>query len=363
MPESDPITQPASSATPGSGRTVLVTGGAGFLGINLVRHLLALGYDVRSLDLVDFDYPERSSVMSVRGDIRDKSTVDAVMVGVDIVVHTAAALPLYSPEDIYSTDINGLRNVLQSALDYDVPRVVHISSTAVYGIPDHHPLREDDPLDGVGPYGESKVIAESLCVSYRVLGLCVPILRPKSFVGPERLGVFALFYDWARDGRNFPVVGDGTNRYQLLDVEDLCVAIHEAMIRPAEQVDDVFNIGAKEFTTLAEDYQAVLDEAGFGKRIVPLPAAPAIWTLRILDRLGLSPLYRWVYETVAEDSFVSIDKAERALGYSPRYSNKDALVRNYRWYLEHADDFEGTSGVSHRVPWKQGALGIAKRLF
>lgn len=355
--------EPSSSPNHGHERTVLVTGGAGFLGINLVRRLLALGYDVRSLDIADFSYPERTQVTAVTGDIRDKSTVDAVMAGVDVVVHTAAALPLYSPEDIYSTDIDGLKNVMQSAIDHGVPRVVHISSTAVYGIPDHHPLLEDDPLVGVGPYGECKVVAEILCAEYRSMGLCVPILRPKSFVGPERLGVFALFYDWARDGRNFPVLGDGRNRYQLLDVEDLCTAIHQAMIRPAEVVDDVFNIGAKEFTTLAADYQAVLDEAGFGRRIVSLPAAPAIWTLRVLDKLGLSPLYRWVYETVAEDSFVSIEKAERALGFAPRYSNKEALVRNYRWYLEHLEDFEGASGVSHRVPWKQGALGLAKRLF
>ena len=88
-------------------------------------------------------------------------------------------------------------------------------------------------------------------------------------------------------------------------------------------VDDVFNIGAKEFATMKEDYQAVLDAAGFGKRIVPLPAAPAIWTLRILERLGVSPLYKWVYETASKDSFVSIEKAERVLGWRPRYSNQD----------------------------------------
>ena len=81
---------------------------------------------------------------------------------------------------------------------------------------------------------------------------------------------------------------------------------------------------------MKEDYQAVLDASGFGKKIVPLPAAPVIWTLRVLEALHLSPLYKWVYETAANDSFVSIEKAERVLGYKPKYSNKDALVRNYR---------------------------------
>src|SRR5204862_6453180 len=143
--------------------------------------------------------------------------------------------------------------------------------------------------------------------------------RPKSFVGPERLGVFALFYDWAKDGKNFPVLGSGKNRYQLLDVEDLCAAIYLAASGDCKAVNDVFNIGAKEFTTLREDYQAVLDRAGHGKRIIGFPAAPVIWGLRILEALKLSPLYKWVYETACEDSFVSIEKAERVLSWRPRY--------------------------------------------
>ena len=341
----------------------LVTGGAGFLGINQVRYLLNKGHAVASLDLQEFQYPEKDAVTIYTGDIRDPQAVDEAMNGVDIVIHTAAALPLYSAEDIYSTDIDGIRIVLESAMQHGIDRVVHVSSTAVYGIPDHHPLYEDDKLDGVGPYGEAKVVAEQVCKQYRDQGLCVPIIRPKSFVGPERLGVFALLYDWAKDGKDFPVLGSGNNRYQLLDVEDLCAAIYSASTGDSDIVDDEFNIGAKEFGTLREDYQAVLDYAGFGKKIVPLPAAPAIWSLRLLEKLNLSPLYRWVYETVTEDSFVSIEKAEQILDYRPKYSNQDALIRNYQWYIDHSAEFEGASGVSHRVPWKQGALGIAKMFF
>jgi nucleoside-diphosphate-sugar epimerase len=344
-------------------QTYMITGGAGFLGINLVRYLLDRGHKVVSLDIADFDYPERSRIKVIKGDIRDRSSVDRAMEGVDIVVHTAAALPLYKPEDIFSTDIDGTHNVLQSALEHKVDRAIHISSTAVYGIPDHHPLLEDDRLHGVGPYGEAKVRAEEIGKEYRQKGLCVPILRPKSFIGPERLGVFALFYDWAKDGKNFPMLGSGKNRYQLLDVEDLCEAIYLAATGDRDKVNDTFNIGAKEFMTMKEDYQAVLDVAGFGRRIVPLPAAPAIWTLRVLEAMHLSPLYKWVYETAATDSFVSIEKAERILGYKPKYSNKDALVRNYNWYIEHLDQFKNTSGVSHRVPWKQGILKLAKVVF
>jgi nucleoside-diphosphate-sugar epimerase len=353
----------AASASSKATQRYLITGGAGFLGINMTRYLLARGHKVVSLDMAPFDYPERDQITEIHGDIRNRADVERAMAGVDVVIHTAAALPLYKPEEIYSTDIDGLRTVLDVALSNQVERVVHISSTAVYGIPDHHPLYETDQLQGVGPYGEAKVIAEQICQEYREKGLCVPIVRPKSFVGPERLGVFALFYDWAKDGKNFPVLGSGKNRYQLLDVEDLCAAIFLAATGDCAVVNDVFNIGAKEFTTLREDYQAVLDYAGHGKRIVGLPAAPMIWTLRFLEMLKLSPLYRWVYETVTEDSFVSIEKAERVLGFRPKYSNKEALIRNYQWYIDHLQEFQGKTGVSHRVPWKQGILALAKKFF
>src|ERR671929_1496106 len=226
---------------------VLITGGAGFLGINLIRHLEARGYALTSLDIEEFDYPERDRVEVIKGDIRDKSLLNEVMEGVDHVVHTAAALPLYSPEDIYTTDVVGTRNVLDAAQRHGVKRVVHVSSTAVYGIPDHHPLVEEDRLEGVGPYGRAKIAAEEVCLAFRERGMVVPIIRPKSFVGPGRLGVFALLYDWALDGRNFPLLGSGKNRYQLLDVEDLCEAIYRCLTLPEEQVNDTFNIGAKEF--------------------------------------------------------------------------------------------------------------------
>ncbi len=344
-------------------KSYLITGGAGFLGINLTRYLLARGHKVTSLDIVDFDYPERSTITEIKGDIRDRAIVDRAMQGIDIVVHTAAALPLYKPEDIFSTDIEGTRNVIDSAYQHGVQRFVHISSTAVYGIPDHHPLLETDKLDGVGPYGKAKIQAEEVCFEYRKKGMCVPVIRPKSFIGPERLGVFALFYDWAKDGHGFPMLGSGQNRYQLLDVEDLCQAIYLCCTLDPNVVNDTFNIGAKEFTTMKEDYQAVLDYAGFGKKIRPLPAGPAIFALRVLEALNLSPLYKWVYETASKDSFVSIEKAEKTIGYKPQYSNKQALIRNYQWYLDNVSKFQGQSGVSHRVPWKQGILGIAKMFF
>ncbi|MFP4459703.1 MAG: NAD-dependent epimerase/dehydratase family protein [Candidatus Zixiibacteriota bacterium] len=344
---------------------IMVTGGSGFLGINLIRFLLNEGYDVLSYDFAEFEYDDCKDKIDIAlEDIRDKEAVEKYMKNdIDMVVHCAAALPLYTREEIFSTDVGGTKTLLEAAYKYNIKRFVFISSTAVYGVPDHHPLYETDELVGVGPYGEAKIQAEKVCEEFRDKGMSIPIIRPKSFVGPERLGVFAMFYEWAKDGHGFPVLGKGDNRYQLLDVEDLARAIYYCLTLEEEKTNDTFNIGAKEFTTLKEDFQAVLDEAGYGKKMKSMPLKPLIFMLRILEKLKLSPLYQWIYDTVAKDSFVSVEKAENVLGFIPKHSNKDALVRNYKWYLENYEDIKNKSGITHRVPWKQGALKLAKVFF
>ena len=343
---------------------ILVTGGSGFLGINLIRMLLAQNYSVTNIDFAPFTYVDcKDKITMVAGDIRNHEAVDQAMSGVDAVIHCAAALPLYSERDILTTDVDGTRNVLDAARKQGVRHFVHISSTAVYGVPDHHPILETDPINGVGAYGKAKILAEQSCIDYRSDQFPVMIIRPKSFIGPERLGVFALLYDWALTGHNFPILGNGKNPYQLLDVEDLCDIIIKCLDLPVQIFNDVYNIGAAEYTTIGEDFQAVLDIAGHGKKIVSIPVGPAIALLKTFESIGCSPLYQWVYDTVSKESFVSIEKAKESLGFSPKYSNKDALIRNYQWYISNIDSFKEQSGVSHRMPWKQGILRIGKCFF
>lgn len=341
--------------------SLLITGGAGFLGLNLARHFLARQWRVSVLDTQPF--ADAGRVRSVVGDVRDAQAVRAAARDADFVVHAAAALPLQQRQEILTTTIDGTRICLEAAAELGVKRFVYVSSTAVYGIPDHHPLVESDRLVGVGPYGEAKIAAEGLCQAYRGQNMCIPVLRPKSFIGPERLGIFGLLYDWAASGKHFPLPGGGRAPFQLLDVEDLVQAIELTLTCEAPTANQTFNIGAKAYGTLREDFQAVLDYAGFGRRIVALPAGPSLALLEGAYRARLSPAYPWVFKTLLVDSSVSIQRAENLLGFRPRHSNRDALIRNFEWYLTHRERMPPGQGHTHREPWKQGVLALAKLFF
>jgi nucleoside-diphosphate-sugar epimerase len=184
-------------------------------------------------------------------------------------------------------------------------------------------------------------------------------LRPKTFIGPERLGIFEILFDWIREGRRIPILGDGSNRYQLLAVEDLVEATLLAADKPV--AGETMNIGATEFGTVREDLQALIDHARSGSRLRPLPARPAEIALRGLEFARLSPLAEWHYKTAHRDSYVDVGKAHELLGWLPRYSSAEALTRTYDWYLENRDAF-AAAGTTHRVPWNQRALGLFKRM-
>ncbi|HET7555492.1 MAG TPA: NAD-dependent epimerase/dehydratase family protein [Gaiellaceae bacterium] len=339
-----------------------ITGGAGFLGLHLARRLLADGHDVRTLDLAPLDDEAlEQDVEELRGDVRDVSAVARLVTGADVLVHAAAALPIQaSRESIRSVNVGGTGVAFASAADADVRRAVLISSTAVYGVPKHHPIAEEAPLVGVGHYGESKIDAEEVARDVGRRGLEVVIIRPKTFIGPERLGVFEILFDWIREGRRIPILGNGSNRYQLLAVEDLV----DATVAAAERdvAGETFNVGATEFGTVRSDLEGLIAHAGSGSRLRPVPARPAELALRALELARLSPLAEWHYRTAHRDSFVDVSKAQRELGFAPRLSNEQALCETYDWYLANRGRV-GAAGLTHRVPWDQRALGVVKRFF
>lgn len=339
---------------------VVVTGSTGMLGGNLTRFLPGQGYDVLGVDLRE---PSTQDGCAYRiADIRDTDALSGLLRGADAVVHCASALPSYPAEQIQDVIVAGTRSVLTAAKRAGVGRVVHISSTAVYGLPHRVPTPEDHPREPVDTYGRAKTEAEEVAEKFRADGMCLTILRPKTFLGPGRMGLFAMLFEWAEEGHNFPVLGRGDVRIQMLAIEDLVGAIAAVLAAEDDAANDTYNIAAASFGTLRSDFQAVLDVAGHGKRVVAMPKRPALDALRLLERTKLSPVYGRLLHKLLADSYVSIDKARQRLGFQPQLSNVDAILRTYAWWRE-CGRAPRHSGNTSRDAWHQGALSFAKFLF
>lgn len=321
-----------------------ITGGSGFLGLHLGRRLLLEGHTVRSLDLEPAELPE---VEGIVGDVRDPAAARLVCRDADVVVHAAAALPIRgSRSAVWSVNVEGTATVLAAAAEAGVRRVVFISSAVVLPRP-------------IEAYGEAKAAAERVCADLATRRLGVTILRPQAFIGPERLGIFGILFRWIEEGRRIYMMGRGSNHYQLLDVEDLVEAVVLAAAGP--DAGGIYALGAKRFATVAQDLQALIDHARSKSVVTPLPARPARAVLRGLHLAGVSPLGEWHYRTADKDCFVDVAAAERELGWSPRFSNSEALSRAYDWYVaERSAKIE--TGRTHRTPWNEKALGVLRRL-
>lgn len=344
-------------------KTVLITGGTGFLGVHLARYLLKKNYQVILLDVAPLTAADlQGKVVVEHTDIREKKNLKAAFSQhkVDYVVHAAAALPIQHKRSvIFATNVNGTKNVLEISLKHKVKRLVFISSTALYGVPKTLPEKETDPIEPIGHYGESKKIGEQLCRQYQKKGLSTVIFRPKTFLGPERLGVFTLWFEAIYQNRPVFLLGPGKNLYQLLDVLDLCSAI-EAGLRTKKD-GEIYNVGTSNYGTWREDLGALIKHAKSQSKIIGFPVKPSQWTLAVLEALNLSPIVAWHYKTLPVNSYVSTEKAKKTLGFHPTKSNADILIESYDWYKKHRKEFFNSTGTTHRTIWNFKALDLITR--
>lgn len=327
------------------------------MGQHMVQYLLKKKQKVTGIDLSPFNPKEAAkSVHFVQGDIRNKDTLRKAFKDVDVIVHAAAALPRWKKEDIFSVDVDGTRNVYEVAEELGIKRVIFISSTAVYGLPKTHPISEEYPLEGVGPYGEAKVQGEAIVRSFREKGMIAPIIRPKTFVGSIRLGIFSVIFDWVYHHKNLPMLGKANNLYQLLDVDDLCDAIYKTGTLPKSKVNQEFNIGATKFGTVRDHINSLMAAEKYEGKIISFAPWLVIPPLKLLDKLKLSPFYEWSYATIYKDHYVDVSKAQKVLGWKPKLSSEQSLTNSYLWYKKHYDEVQGKEGITHTVQWNAGIL-------
>jgi nucleoside-diphosphate-sugar epimerase len=340
-------------------RSVLITGGSGYFGTMLAASAVEQGDTVRVFDL---NPPDRDgpAVEFVAGDVRDREALCAACQGVDVVLHNVAQVPLAKDRALFdAVNVVGTANLLVAARDAGVAKVVHTSSSAVFGIPECNPVTEATPCRPLEPYGRAKLQAEVLCHEAVDAGLDVTIIRPRTILGHGRLGIMAILFEFVADGAPVYVLGDGSNRYQFVHAADLADASLRAAERPGPAV---YNIGAADFGTMRETLQALVEHAATGSRVRSLPVAPARALMRAGSGLGLVPFAPYHWLLYSESLWFDVAKARAELDWQPVHSNASMLIESYEWFLAHRDDVGAGSKSHHQSPARLGALRFVKRL-
>ncbi len=337
--------------------TSVVTGGNGYFGQHLVARLAARGDRVRLLD-IDVTGAARDGVDVIAADIRDAPAVREAVDGADAVHHNVAQVPLArDPTLLRSVNVDGTTTLLDACRDAGVGKVVHTSSSAVFGVPARNPVLPTTVPAPAEPYGAAKLAAEWACLRAAAAGQDVTIVRPRTILGHGRLGIFGILFDWIADGADPIVLGDGTNRYQFVHADDLATVCLLAADRVGPAV---LNVGTDRFGTIREALANLCDHAGTGSTVRSLPARPTALAMRASAALHLTPFAPYHWLMYRRSMWFDIEHLRDALGWTPRWSNDEMLAESYDWFLAHRDDPGGSS--LHRRTARAGALGALKRL-
>jgi len=322
---------------------VLVTGGAGFIGSNFVRHLLEVedGYEVVVLDKLTYagnlrnleGLESRGDFEFIRGDVTDPEAVRPLVGKVRAVVHMAAEThvdrSIMGPAGFIKTNINGTMVVLEAAREAGVERFVQVSTDEVYGsLGPEGVFTEESPLAPNSPYSASKAGADLLARSYWVTyGLPAIITRGSNNYGPYQFPekVIPLFIANAMEDREIPLYGDGLNVRDWIHVSDHC----RALVKVLEEgvPGEVYNIGGGNEIPNVE----------LAKTILELLGKPQSLIKYVEDRPGHDRRYA-----------LSTEKIRNRLGWEPTVSFREGIKRTIEWYRDHTGWLNEVRGGDYR---------------
>jgi UDP-glucose 4-epimerase len=299
--------------------SVLVTGGAGFIGSHLVDRLVSSGYKVRVIDNLSTgklaniqDHIENGKIEFVKGDIKDMEQVKKCVHGVDAVLHLAAVtsvpFSVKNPTLTYETNVSGTLNLLVSLAKEHIGKFVFISSCAVYGDPQYLPVDENNPTNPISPYAESKLLGEHYSLGFHANGLLKAVaLRFFNVYGLRQglndySGVITRFIDRIKQGLPLTIYGDGSQTRDFVHVSDIVEAI-QCCLENENAEGQIFNIGSGKATSIDELAKTLLSLAGSKLEIIH--EAPRQGDIK--------------------HSYANASKASKLLDYKPEMTLHDGL--------------------------------------
>jgi len=330
---------------------VVLFGGGGFVG----RHLdVALRQTGAKTTVVDVS----GTPGSVRGDVCDYTSVLRLPEGAGAIFHLAGELPPHGwskgkKGQMWDIIVNGTENVMRAALENQVGKVIYISSSAVYGVPTSELITEGSPRNPLDEYGKAKLRAEEICRTYMDRGLDVTIVRPMTILGDGFVGILRALLEFIYLGRNIPFLGDGSNRIQMVYVDDVVNACLLAASSERSR-GEVFNIGSHDPPTVRAELEELIRYADSKSEFKPFPATLVRPFLILTRMVGAAAVGKEIYSLGDKTFVLSTEKAEKVLGWAPTLGNVEGLKRSYDWFVANHDEAK---------PKLSLALKMAMRVF
>ena len=307
---------------------ILITGGAGFIGSHLCEKYTLEGHTVLCLDnFMSGDLGNIRGLLNYRdfklinGDVRDVDLLEKIVRDVDAIIHLAAQIhvdrSILEPKLTYDVNIFGTLNILELARRYDVSKVIHTSTSEVYGSAQYVPMDENHPLDAPHPYGASKVAADRMCNAYiQTYGVNVCVMRPFNTFGPRQKdtgygGVISIFVKRSLNGTPPIIYGDGMQTRDYTYVKDLARA-YDLILKYKKPIREPINFGTGREIRIIDLANNIIGLCSKKGRIKPVHVAP---------RPGE------VGRLVADYS-----KAKKLLGWEPEYTFEKGLIEFIKWY-------------------------------
>ena len=339
----------------------LVTGGSGYLGSSLIKFILPKVSSVTNFDIIK---PKnfQNEFKFIGGDICNFESILEATKNIDIIYHNVAKVPITKNKNLF-TEVNekGTKNLLEAAKINKVKKVIYISSSAVFGIPAKVPVLETDKRVPIEAYGLSKKKAEDICFEYiENSGLDISIIRPRTILGEDRLGIFSILFEWIENNKNIPILNNGENFYQFIHINDLNEATYKSSLISGS---NIFNIGAEKFGSMYETVNSVINHAKSNSKIKNIDKNIFLKTAYLLSKINLIPLQEYHFKVYGKSVYFDISKAKKILNWQPKFSNIESMIMSYDNYLKIKTNLTYNNNSPHNSILKKGLLKYAHFFF
>lgn len=317
-----------------------ITGGTGFIGSHLVDRLLDSGdyTEIRCLIRNNEKWLKDKKFTRIKGDLNDLTVLKKAVKDVDVIFHIAGRVKAPTYEELVHANVDATENLLRIAQKQNVPKIVVLSSLAAVGPSENGPVTEDEPMNPVSMYGKSKKQMESVIHDLADGETSITILRPPAVYGPREDQIYSFFK--MVNKRVCPIIGDGQHpKISMVYVEDVVNGILNAAEQDKRGVHTYFITGPK---TYSWDEISGTTTKVLGKKALPIYVKPH-FVEKIAGTVEKAASFFGVYPVLNKEKAKELilewtcsgEKAQRELGYSPKFSLDEGISRTIHWYQMH----------------------------